>query len=100
MIGSTNKVKIFCTYKTKLDLDSEKYDLTINDKALLTRKEFLEKIRGCHGILSNPRSPKFNAEALDAAGSQLKVIVVIDLLKIYSIYKFLIKGNLDIFGWL
>lgn len=75
MIESTKKVKIYCTYKTKIDLDNaDKYNVIINDKALLSREEFLSQIKGCHGIMSNPRAPRIDAEALDSAGNQLKVL--------------------------
>lgn len=69
------KFKIFCSYKTDLKQDDFKnVEIKINTESILTRERLLQEIKGCHGILSNPRCPKIDAEVLDAAGTQLKVI--------------------------
>lgn len=72
---STKKFKIFCTYKTVLSPeDFENVEITMNTEAVLTREHLLEAVKGCDGILSNPRCPRIDAEVLAAAGDQLKVI--------------------------
>lgn len=69
------KFKVFCTYKANLNpSDFEHVNLKINQNSALTRDELLNEVNGCHGILSNPRCPRIDAEILDAAGPQLKVI--------------------------
>ena len=69
------KFKIFCTYKTILN-ESDFPDclIKINEQSVLSRDEFLREVKGCHGILSNPRCPRIDAEILEAAGDQLKTI--------------------------
>ncbi len=66
---------VFCTYKATLNAsDFPDVHLKINQKSVLTREELIQQVKGCHGILSNPRCPRIDAEVLDAAGSQLKVV--------------------------
>lgn len=67
--------KIFCTYKTALnEVDFPECSIKINENPVLSREDLLREVNGCHGILSNPRCPKIDAEVLDAAGSQLRTI--------------------------
>lgn len=70
-----NKFKIFVTYKADINpSDFENVEITMNTEPVLTREKLLEGVKSCHGILSNPRSPKIDSEVLDAAGPQLKCI--------------------------
>lgn len=69
-----NKFKVYCTFNYKWHFTSlENIDFSMNTSVMQSREEFLIALKGCHGILCNPRSHKIDNEALDAAGSQLKV---------------------------
>ena len=70
-----SQFQVFCTYKAVLnESDFPDCSLTINEQALLTREDLLRQVKGCHGLLSNPRCPRIDAQVLDAAGDQLKTI--------------------------
>ncbi len=75
MEESNKKFTVFCTYKAELNAkDFPGITLKINQNPVLTREELIQQIQGCDGILSNPRCPRIDAEILEAAGSQLKVV--------------------------
>ena len=69
------KFKVYCTYKNDWDLSelNNEIDITINQQEILPRDELLSQVKGCHGLITNPRC-RIDKEVLDAAGSQLKVI--------------------------
>jgi lactate dehydrogenase-like 2-hydroxyacid dehydrogenase len=69
------KFKVYCTFKFNWDISAfENIDLKVNPGNSLPREDLLRDIKGCHGLICNPRSCKIDAEALDAAGEQLIVI--------------------------
>lgn len=69
------KYKVYCTYANDWDIGdlNEEIEFKSNPNKILTREELLCEIKGCHGIVSNPKCPRIDAEVLDAAGNQLKV---------------------------
>lgn len=72
---STKKFKVYCTYKNDWDLGElkEHCDVRINQNETLSRDELLSEVKGCHGLITNPRC-RIDKEVLDAAGNELKVI--------------------------
>ena len=72
---SVTKFKVFCTFKYNWNMaDLPNIDLKVNPGDSLPREELLKEIKGCHGLICNPRSCKIDAELLDSAGEQLIVI--------------------------
>jgi lactate dehydrogenase-like 2-hydroxyacid dehydrogenase len=70
------KLKIYCTFKYDWNLSglSENIEFYTKKNEMQTKEEFLNEIKGCHGIICNARSFRIDAEVLNAAGNQLKVI--------------------------
>lgn len=72
----STKFKVYCTYKNDWDFSDlkDQIDIRVNQKDQLSREELLSELKGCHGIITNPRV-RLDKEALDAAGDQLKVFL-------------------------
>lgn len=66
----TTKFKVYCAFNYKWSFQHiENIDLKVKTNESQTREEFLNELKGCHGIICSPRSFKIDIEALNAAGN-------------------------------
>lgn len=69
---SSNRFKVYSTYRNEWNLDKKEFDLRVNQNHTLAREELLKEVKGCDAIITSPRFP-LDKEVIEAAGDQLKV---------------------------